>query len=99
MVDKKLAKRIIDFLNSLLETDRDVIEKLITYRLPCSKYLEYHPTVQVSCHNKKSIVGLLGLLNGLCGVYENGEYKGRGPITVVFDNNGNIVEFRFTDEN
>ena len=97
-LDLELATKIIDFLNSLLETDRDTISSLINHRIPCSKFLADHPTIQVDSEDR---VGLLGLLNGLCGKYtEKDEYYEFGPIMMVLDEKNNqIAKFKLTKNN
>lgn len=88
--DLKLAARICDFLNGLLEHDRPTIAAMIANRVPCSVQLADHPTVQVAEQHGGFHVGLLGLLNGLCGVYSNGH----GPITAEFSEEDNCLKFR-----
>lgn len=64
---------IIDFLNELIVLDRDAISALINTRVPCNKQFSEHETIQVLAgENETYSVGLLGILNGLCGVDENG---------------------------
>jgi hypothetical protein len=63
---------IIDFLNSLILLDKDAVSALINTRVPCNKEFSEHETVQVLAgENSTHSVGLLGILNGLCGVDEN----------------------------
>lgn len=86
---KLLANLIIKFMNELLELDRVTISKLIDTRIICNELLANHPTVQV---NSEHEVGLLGILNGLVGIKDNGY----GYITAVFDDDNNIVRFEKT---
>ena len=79
--DLQLAARICEFLNGLLANDRPAIAAMIANRVPCSRALADHPTVQVSVQHGGFHVGLLGLLNGLCGIHGDGN----GPICAVFD--------------
>ena len=72
---------MVAFLNELLERDRPAIAALIANRVPCNKRLAEHPSVQVGAQHGGYNVGLLGLLNGLCGVRENGY----GLIAAIFE--------------
>jgi hypothetical protein len=43
--------------------------------------------------------GLLGLLNGYCGIFDDGPHKGCDPIAaLVYDEAGVLVCFRRTDQ-
>lgn len=95
-VDKVLAEKIVNFLNELVEIDKPALAALITNRVPCNEDLADHATVQVMSRNDGFSVGLLGVLNGLCGIYENGY----GPIAAEFDEGkipssySNLTKFR-----
>ena len=89
-IDLVLAKRIVNFMNSLIELDKDAIVNLVNARMVCNKALAEHPTVQVTGNDDMSLVGIIGILNGLCGIYDNGF----GAIAAVTDNNG-IQRFSF----
>ena len=85
---------LIAFLNSLLEIDRDAVTALCEERVPCNRGLAKHPSVQV-IGDLSAKVGMLGVLNGFCGVFESGSRKGWGPIAAEY-RDGRIVEFRRT---
>jgi hypothetical protein len=79
---------LIEFLNSLLAIDPYAIAALVGAHVACNRELADHPTVQVGGHGSDKFirpgefrVGLLGILNGYCGVDVNGV----GPICAVFD--------------
>ena len=99
--DRELAARIVNLLNEVCETDRGAIDALVSHRVPCNESLAEHPTVQVGpALNDVGpdvsfgyVVGLCGILNGLCGVDENGW----GLIAYVQDEEGRIVRFRVRD--
>ena len=97
-VDIKLANRIIEFMNDLLKYDRPAIAAMIVNHVPCNLALSDHPTVQTSIQHGGFHIGLLGLLNGLCGIYKDGY----GPITAVFSDEKNsqglydLIKFRST---
>lgn len=83
MNDEKhmMANRIVALLNELVTIDKPMMAALIANRVPCSKTLAFHPTVQVTRQHGGYHIGLLGLLNGLC------EHDGFGPIAAVFQEN------------
>lgn len=95
----------IALLNEILEKDRSAIEGLVNTRVPCNKELADHPTVQVGHHfptttePPATTVGLLGILNGIFGTYDDGPQKGYGPITAVVDDEDltRIIRFELTD--
>ena len=87
MIDKELAAKIVEYLNTLIEADRPAIAALIANRVPCNQTLADHPTCQVGTQNGGYHVGLLGILNGLCGIYDDGPKKGWGAITLQFNDN------------
>ncbi len=82
MIDFERAQVIVDYLNELLELDRPAIAALIANRVPCNEALSNHPTCQAGRQHGGYNVGLLGLLNGLCGVDD----KSWGAIAAVYDN-------------
>lgn len=77
-LNEELAIKIVTFLNELNEIDNAALNALFNNRVPCNNELAEHPTVQVG---QDHTVGILGLLNGLCGTDENGN----GPIVGMFD--------------
>lgn len=81
MIDRELATKVVALLNAMVAADRCAVAAMIANRVPCSQALAEHPTVQVHAQHGGYFVGLLGLLNGLCGVDE----KGWGAIAAVFD--------------
>lgn len=87
---------LIEFLNELNRVDPDAVASLMRARVPCNEALATHPTVQVGrgaarepqCYE----VGILGVLNGYCGVYGSGVRAGWGPITAIVDEDTGFVE-------
>lgn len=71
----------IEFINDLIELDRQAITALWLNRVPCNQALADHPTVQVGEENGQFVVGLLGILNGLFG----GDETGTGFIYFFID--------------
>jgi hypothetical protein len=88
-VDLVLAHRIAGFLNGLLPTDEAAITAIVEHRVPCSEQIAVHPTIQVGCEvSGAPRLGVLGLLNGLCGAYPDGN----GAI-IAGVRNGQIKHF------
>jgi hypothetical protein len=71
ITEKEFAEYIVNFMNELLEYDKNAIACLIANRVPCNEKLSDHPTVQVMRQNDGYTVGLLGILNGLIGCDNN----------------------------
>lgn len=83
----------VDLLNSLLKIDKEGISKLFQTRVKCNEALADHPTVQVFFNKKENrcYVGILGFLNGLFGIADDGF----GAITMNVDDNNNLItEFK-----
>jgi hypothetical protein len=95
MVNNPLSiESAVELLNGMLEADRDAITVLITKRVLCNENLANHPTVQVHDYdNGTPSVGLLGILNGIFGIYDEGKCKGSGPIAVVVEEDGTVLRF------
>jgi hypothetical protein len=85
----ELAKRVCSYLNELLAADPRAVRSLVENRVPCNEALAAHPTCQV---HADGFVGLLGLLNGLCGK----QADGWGYIVAFLDEDGEgrIERFR-----
>ena len=93
---------LIAFLNSLVKLDPHAITMLVINRVFCNEQLGSHPTVQTSeCISTRVEgewqVGLLGILNGYCGIIESGPKIGYGPITGRFNDKGLLVGFERTN--
>jgi len=78
---------VVDFLNELVEIDKDAIARLIATRVSCNESLADHPTVQVMVKDNRFKVGLLGIINGLFGVDE----KGFGAIAFEYSDDGDLI--------
>ena len=95
-----LADFFIERLNEIAQADPEAMGKLIATRVPCNEALADHPTVQVrALKGEPPAVGVLGLLNGLVGIIEDGPRKGYGLITAIVENDGTCRGFRRTEEN
>lgn len=86
---------VIAILNSALESDREAIQTLVQSRVRCNKTLADHPEIQVGAMDCGHEVGILGILNGLFGVDENGW----GFICAIYDApDGKLTHFARTSE-
>ena len=98
---KITVQDVLDLLNELLQQDPEAVKALVNSRVRCNKRVANHPTIQVAARNSGTSdvldeiyeFGLLGLLNGLFGVDENGY----GPFMAVFDED-EITEFITSEE-
>lgn len=91
----------VDVLNRIHAADPLVLDQLVSARVSCNQALADDPTVQVGGFNAEGEpvrsdgpavayqVGLLGILNGIFGVQENGQ----GYIAAVFANGFHIDRF------
>lgn len=102
MVNRQMAERCVELLNEMIESDPEAVSGLCSARIPCNEALADHPTVQVgpcpSCSDDPQVdrVGLLGVLNGICGAYDDGPRKGWGAVAVVFQH-GRVIEARLLE--
>lgn len=87
--DMDMARRIVALLNGALELDRPAVAALVANRAPCNEALADHPTIQVNAQHGGYFVGMLGVLNGACGVFPEGHARaGWGPIQAEFEEDG-----------
>jgi hypothetical protein len=89
----------IVFLNEALALDPEGITRLVNARVPCNLALADHPTIQcgvVSLGPLAHEVGLLGILNGLFGIRDDGW----GHIAVAYEDNSlaKIIGFEKTPD-
>jgi len=88
----------VTFLNSLAKIDPVAMGALVAARVPCSRLLADHPSVQVAAGSDGvTTVGILGVINGYCGVIEGGKFDGWGPVMAVLEEDGSVTAFRRTD--
>ena len=90
-IDEQLAARVIALLNEALSLDSEAVTALVNSRVRCNEGLACHPTIQVGTRDDGSnTVGLVGVLNGLCGV----DADGWGPIAVsIEEDTGRVLGF------
>jgi hypothetical protein len=85
--DVELARHCVRLLNEMIASDPAATTALLKHRETCNATLADHPTiiVAVAADEKRGYsVGLLGVLNGLCGYYGE-EGSGHGPVAVQFE--------------
>ena len=89
--DVETAERLVKLLNEILKTDPIALACLINNRVPANTSLANHPTVQTFMDGNGFTVGLLGILNGLCGVTADG----LGHIVAVYSDDPIPVLLQF----
>lgn len=94
MIENSLTvEKIIELLNELNVLDPQVTAQLVSTRFVCNEKVADHPRFQVQvCPGPQTMLGFLGVLNGLCGTYDGGPHDKWGPITACF-NEDRIVKF------
>jgi hypothetical protein len=77
----QLADAIVRVLNEAVAMDRPAIAALVANRVPCNPTLAAHPTIQIGAQHGGFHVGMLGILNGICGIRSDGT----GVVAAVFE--------------
>jgi hypothetical protein len=98
------TNELIAFLNSLLVLDRHFMQELLALRVPCNQQIAEHPSIQVVQGSERDTfirpgefrAGILGVLNGYCGIFKDGPHPGWGPIAAIYDE-GRLIKFAFVD--
>ena len=84
---------VCDLLNELLKSDYDC-NGIVLNRTKCNDKIANHPTVQVHEDEEGSrFLGLIGIINGLFGINENG----MGAICYEIDDDDKIIQFKLTE--
>jgi hypothetical protein len=78
-----------------MDADPKAVHELIEQRVVCNERLAEHPTCQVAGWENPPKVGILGLLNGLCGTFDDGPKKDWGAIAVYYDEEDNTKIIKF----
>lgn len=85
-IDRQFAQKVVDFLTEIHRADPDALTALVSSRVPCNRALADHPTIQTGETDDGFEVGLVGILNGLCGVGR----EGRGVVAVLVEDDGTV---------
>lgn len=102
-VNTVLAKQIVEFVNDLMASDPDAVRSLFESRTACNETIAAHPTVVVGDdEDGEFTLGLLGLLNGLCGVWDEASAPSPGLVCCgaiwgVYDEHGRLLKLQFRD--
>ena len=88
MSDNKIsAQDAVDYLNSVIECDPLAFRAFMCVRIPCNKKLAEHPTAIVDVWSEGFQIGLMGLINGMFSLSE----EGTGKIWYTMDDDGNFL--------
>ena len=84
---------VCDLLNELLKLDYDCANELVSYRQQCNESVAAHQSIQVQQYKDDPFpkVGIVGVLNGMFGIRDDG----MGAICFEIDN-GKILGFKIT---
>lgn len=93
-IDAKLVRHIVELLQEAIELDRNAVSALVAARVPCNEALANHPTIQVGDSAGCFSVGLLGILNGLCGV----DAEDWGAVAIDVDSDGLVLRARILEQ-
>ncbi|HEV8702573.1 MAG TPA: hypothetical protein VGV60_14970 [Candidatus Polarisedimenticolia bacterium] len=95
------AQDVVDLLNDASTKDAKAVRALIAARVECNAALGEHPTIQTGKIGGRRLsrstgvggyeVGLLGILNGIFGTFDNGW----GCITAICDEHAPDTPIRF----
>ena len=68
------AIHAVNVLNRAYEADPHAMQKLVNHRVVCNKQLAEDETIQVGIreHTQDYEVGLIGIINGICGIDRDG---------------------------
>lgn len=77
---------VVEVLNRATKEDAGAIRALIENRVPCNKNLSDDPTIQVSDNS----VGLLGIINGIFGINDEGWGTIAAEFAVVCEKCGSV---------
>lgn len=86
-------QELCEFMNELIKLDPEGINRLVRARVQINNDLAEHPTVQVGTirdTNQEVVgydLGLMGILNGLFGTYDDGRRAGWGCIQYTWNTN------------
>lgn len=91
---KDITETFLEVLNRALETDRNAIQWLFTYRVECNQELAEDPTIQVrSRDDTKCSLAVIGLLNGILSALDGNAVNIAMEVEVDFDSTEYIRRF------
>ena len=100
--------RTIELLNEMLRLDPEATHKLFNTYVQVNEAILEHPTIRCGCpigmseqeylelKERRRMVSILGVLNGIHGVYDEEPRKGHGPISACYDDAKRLVGFKLT---
>lgn len=81
---------LVSFLNEALALDPVAMQHLVNHRVSCNQKMADHPTIQVRIlTGSDTVLGMIGLLNGLFGINDDGS----GPIRAHYNDHGDLIKF------
>lgn len=83
--------KAIEILNELATLDPEAALCLVETRYPCNALVADSENFQVHSYpERKTVIGFLGVVNGLFGTFEQGKRKGWGPICAQINADGTV---------
>ncbi len=97
-LDKYVADRIIEVMNRANIVDEEAITNLMNTNISCSFKFMDDPTIKLSKFRYPGSceINLLSILNGIAGVINEGDHKGKGYIIVGKDDQ-KVTKFKRAD--
>ena len=75
------AEHAVKIMNEAFALNPSAIETLVDSRVSINEKLANHPTIQAGSDSEVYSLSIIGLLNGIFGIDENGQ----GPIARLYD--------------
>jgi len=94
--DLRLARALVHRLNLLIREPETLaaVAALVDVKVDVTQSVADHPTIQIDARRPGfPKLGIIGLLNGLCGVRNDGW----GYIAGEFDDHGRLIRFVILD--
>lgn len=96
--DSVTINDVIDLLNGAFAMDSYAMHSLVMARVVCNETLADHPTIQVGKFGEDYKVGLIGVLNGVFGMAEDGFGAIAGDFDIVCPNGHDLPDKTKTGE-
>lgn len=94
-IDQLVAERVLKIMNEAIALDKAAISALIFNRVPCNEALANHPTIAVGSRWGGYTIGLMGILNGLCGTQKIAAQFGVDEVDTI---TGDLLNFKLNKE-